>query len=553
MLNMKGLDQPARHKLAEAYYAWEHAKWTFKATLIVDIVVVKHLVVPHLLVAGPLATESKMLLRPDHWMRRFLRPLTFRSITINDAAINTLLAEYGSVQRQTSLYEIGSLRIAIRRAADAYRFLSFPDWVETKKLAAAETDALPLVEDGRRLWNIYETFVTKLVDTFVPSDASDWAPEDKGAIDRFFKAINAKYHDPDGVMGRRRATLLDTGKKDWRFYRDYNLGDHPKGYFGIPELTTAAAAAAAGAGGAGAGGSGGDKAHHRGNKQNITRVLTHALFTVSAWHEVLGNANEYTDFRGADTRIYSFAQMKSNGRQVRETCDGEHPQDPDLVLPEGHWVQDLHSVVGTSVVAAAIGTMKMPMILGTNVVSNWLQCPCRRPTSNRVPYKMSAAKNRRCVTYTVDGTCAAYEKLHGGDPPIEDTAEMGWDCEDHGEDGGSGKSVAGTWGAGFKCDAADRGSSPDRRRWQARQRMKSNSADDRIMSAFEGSGGDENDASGSCSAENRAKDQRIKEAYRDLKVALKKMADDVDERNRKDPAGAFNAFNPRQLEWSVSV
>ena len=83
--------------------------------------------------------------------------------------------------------------------------------------------------------------------------------------------------------------------------------------------------------------------------------------------------------------------------------------------------------------------------------------------------------------------------------------------------------------------------------------MKSNRADDRIMSAFDGGGGDESDASGSCSAENRAKDQRIKEAYRDLKLALKRMADDIDERNRKDPAGAFNAFNPRQLEWSVSV
>ena len=54
------------------------------------------------------------------------------------------------------------------------------------------------------------------------------------------------------------------------------------------------------------------------------------------------------------------------------------------------------------------------------------------------------------------------------------------------------------------------------------------------------------------SAEDRAKDQRIKEAYRDLKVALKKMADDIDERNTRDPDRAFNAFNPRQLEWSVS-
>jgi len=230
MLNMTGLDKPARNKLADDYYAWEHAKWTFKTTLIVDIVVVKHLVEPHLLVAGPLATESKMLLRPDHWMRRFLRPLTFRSTTINDAAVNTLLAEYGSVQRQTSLAQIDGLKDAVLGAADAYRFLSFADWVATKKMTVAETESLPLVKDGRRLWKIYETFVTKLVSAFVPSDASEWAPEDRGAIDRFFKAINTKYHDPDGVMGRR----LQEGEPGK--YRDDATPPHPRSHYGIPEL-----------------------------------------------------------------------------------------------------------------------------------------------------------------------------------------------------------------------------------------------------------------------------------------------------------------------------
>ena len=62
----------------------------------------------------------------------------------------------------------------------------------------------------------------------------------------------------------------------------------------------------------------------RNNTQAITRVLTHALFTVSAWHEVLGNANEYTDFRGADTRIYSFAQMKSKVPRLEGESRGQY-------------------------------------------------------------------------------------------------------------------------------------------------------------------------------------------------------------------------------------
>ena len=57
----------------------------------------------------------------------------------------------------------------------------------------------------------------------------------------------------------------------------------------------------------------------------------------------------------------------------------------------------------------------------------------------------------------------------------------------------------------------------------------------------------------SCSAANREKDRRIKLAYKKLKEKLKELADEIDQRNIDEPHKAFNAFNPRQLEWSVSV
>ena len=40
---------------------------------------------------------------------------------------------------------------------------------------------------------------------------------------------------------------------------------------------------------------------------------------------------------------------------------------------------------------------------------------------------------------------------------------------------------------------------------------------------------------------------------KELKEKLKELADEIDQRNIDEPHKAFNAFNPRQLEWSVSV
>ena len=68
------------------------------------------------------------------------------------------------------------------------------------------------------------------VSAFVPSGASEWASEDRDAIDRFFKAINTKYHDPDGVMGRR----LQEGEPGK--YRNDATPPHPRSHYGIPEL-----------------------------------------------------------------------------------------------------------------------------------------------------------------------------------------------------------------------------------------------------------------------------------------------------------------------------
>ena len=108
---------------------------------------------------------------------------------------------------------------------------------------------------------------------------------------------------------------------------------------------------------------------------------------------------------------------------------------------------------------------------------------------------------------------------------------MGWDCED--EPAGDGDTSSATaaaalaksWGKGFNCSAI----------WEdLPSKVKQQQQP-------------------SCSAANREKDRRIKLAYKELKEKLKELADEIDQRNIDEPHRAFNAFNPRQLEWSVSV
>ena len=232
---------------------------------------------------------------------RITRPMTFASIAINFAATTTLLGDNRAVHRQTGLKDHQSINYLVRRAADAFTMETFPQWVRRKGLPDKESHRLPLVEDGLRVWAIFSNFTQRLVDIYFGKERttkellkSNATKEHWSQIKQYWLNVNRRYHDPEGHLGLRLNHDSDSSPSasEQVFYRDkpeeekvqfdgpdrIKDGRKNKNYrdYGMKEL--------------------------KGSK-HLALYLAHSLFGVTAWHEVLGNAAEYTNYRGTDTRM----------------------------------------------------------------------------------------------------------------------------------------------------------------------------------------------------------------------------------------------------------
>ena len=93
-----------RIKVGEDVYTpesdhWEWAKAVFKTSLNVRVVVGSHFVQTHMMWAQIATLAMRSTLNPDHVLRRFLTPFTYRTFAINNSAIETLISEKGMVHR----------------------------------------------------------------------------------------------------------------------------------------------------------------------------------------------------------------------------------------------------------------------------------------------------------------------------------------------------------------------------------------------------------------------------------------------------------------------
>eukprot|EP01062_Namystynia_karyoxenos_P069311 TRINITY_DN64828_c0_g1_i1.p1 TRINITY_DN64828_c0_g1~~TRINITY_DN64828_c0_g1_i1.p1 ORF type:complete len:647 (+),score=177.62 TRINITY_DN64828_c0_g1_i1:62-1942(+) len=82
---------------------WEHAKWAWKCSVLVGVTFRDHLTGVHLMAGNMLTLASRERLRPDHPLRRLLKPFTFGTISINVAASNTLVCNHSLVHRAMAL------------------------------------------------------------------------------------------------------------------------------------------------------------------------------------------------------------------------------------------------------------------------------------------------------------------------------------------------------------------------------------------------------------------------------------------------------------------
>jgi hypothetical protein len=136
---------------------WAHAKWAWRCSLLVGTTVTDHLVGCHWLIANYVATASRQCLSPTHPLRLLLKPFTWRTITINFGASDTLCPELGFVHRGSAL-TYDALSQAFRDSVGLLRFATVPELVD-RKGARGMGDRFPWATDALALYEVIRLFV----------------------------------------------------------------------------------------------------------------------------------------------------------------------------------------------------------------------------------------------------------------------------------------------------------------------------------------------------------------------------------------------------------
>ncbi len=143
---------------------WAHAKWAWRCSLMVGTTVVDHLVGVHWIIANYVATAARIKLPPTHYLRLLLKPFTWRTVTINAGACDSLCPERGFVHRSSALtYE--ALTRAFGDAVGLMRFYTVPQLVE-RKGAGAMGDRFPWATDALKLYEVIRAFVVDYIELY---------------------------------------------------------------------------------------------------------------------------------------------------------------------------------------------------------------------------------------------------------------------------------------------------------------------------------------------------------------------------------------------------
>merc|ERR1719183_1176189 len=112
------------------------------------------------MVSNALAIASNETLSETHPVRRFAAPHVHGSITINRAAYVKLCGERGTTARQGGCPWEEILRAITRLKGSWVYQSSFEQMLEAKgEFPDGFLEKLPFVEDGRRLWRVFQHYV----------------------------------------------------------------------------------------------------------------------------------------------------------------------------------------------------------------------------------------------------------------------------------------------------------------------------------------------------------------------------------------------------------
>ena len=107
---------------------WEHVKLVWRTSAFSMATIRDHLMVLHLTESNALVSASRQFLSDTHPLRVFLKPFTFRTVSINAQAAQTLINDRGLVHRVWA-FEYDEFISVCDYMNLSYRFRTLPNWI----------------------------------------------------------------------------------------------------------------------------------------------------------------------------------------------------------------------------------------------------------------------------------------------------------------------------------------------------------------------------------------------------------------------------------------
>ena len=174
---------------------WQRARNAVTAGMHSKLVVERHLVHTHLLVAGAWATVVQTHLDSDHPLRPLLEPHTVGTLKVNYRAQKVLIGPHGSVVNTYS-FTYDGLRELLRRSLGSFE-LGQLDVLQTLKarglMPLIEAGRYPYGEDAISLWEAIKSYVERYLDAAYGPKRSVLGDE---ALKRCFEALAQLMPDP---------------------------------------------------------------------------------------------------------------------------------------------------------------------------------------------------------------------------------------------------------------------------------------------------------------------------------------------------------------------
>lgn len=184
---------------------WAHAKWAWRCSLMVGTTVTDHLVGVHWLIGNYVTTASRIALSPTHYLRLLLKPFTWRTVTINAGASDSLCPELGFVHRASAL-TYPALRRAFGDSVGLLHFQTVPEMIAKKGLldrVKSEPDRYPWAADALAYYEVILAFVREYVALYATPEQVAADPEVQSFWDHLGTApASVKFPDrtPEGLV-----------------------------------------------------------------------------------------------------------------------------------------------------------------------------------------------------------------------------------------------------------------------------------------------------------------------------------------------------------------